>query len=335
MSDNDEGGIHSRDFLRRVAEGSGNVDESGNFSIEVLRIALLGRYELTLTNVRHEGVRGLEITEFDGFICNRDNHWFAIRKINKRFWNLNSTKERPELISHFRLAAELAALQDSGYSVFCVVEVGRLPPVCASDAERNERGLLQFWWNEADLIRGGGNTSVSNAQVVATNDPWKHVGSGMRLDGRSTTTTDAPANNSLCINGLTEEEMLQMAISESQLTTNTSAPSNHTAAAATNSPPTPVIATVALTPEPPSTDKDAVRVRFRLPDARVVMRRFLKTDLVDVMYVFARESCAVNSSGGKELQMKAGYPLKDVRLLCGKTINDANLSGEVIHCRHV
>lgn len=334
MSDNNEGGIHSRDFLRRVAEGSGNVDESGNFSIEVLRSSLLGRYELTLTNVMHEGVRGLEITELDGFICNRDNHWFAIRKINERFWNLNSTKEKPELISHFRLAAELKALQDSGYSVFCVVEVGRLPPVCDSDAERNERGLLQFWWNEADLIRGGANNSVSNAQVSATNDPWKHVGSGMRLDGRSTT-TDVAANNSLSINGLTEEEMLQMAIFESQQPNNSSAADNHTVAAVTTSNTLPAIATVTLTPEPPSTETNAVRVRFRLPDNRVVMRRFLNSDLVDMMYVFVSESCAINSSGGKELQMKAGYPLKDVRTLCGKTIKDANLSGELIHCRHV
>ena len=36
MSQNNEGGITSKDFLERVAEGSGNMDESGNFSIEVL-----------------------------------------------------------------------------------------------------------------------------------------------------------------------------------------------------------------------------------------------------------------------------------------------------------
>jgi len=32
---NNEHGVNSKDYLRRVAEGSGNVDPSGNFSIEV------------------------------------------------------------------------------------------------------------------------------------------------------------------------------------------------------------------------------------------------------------------------------------------------------------
>jgi len=329
MSANNEGGVHSRDFLQRMAEGSGNVDESGNFSIEVLRSALLSRYELSLTNVRQEQVREVEITELDGFICNRENHWFAIRKINERFWNLNSTKERPELISHFRLAAELEALQTSGYSVFCVVEIGKLPPLCNSEAERDERGILQYWWNEADLIRGGGSSSVSNAQVAATKDPWKHVGSGMRLDGKSTTASNAI--DPLCISGLTEEEMLQMAISESQITAIAGNDQDRRAASSNSTPP--AVANVTLTPEPPSTEENAVRLRFRLPDTRVVMRRFLKSDLVDVLYVFVGESCPVQD--GRDLELKAGYPLKNISSLCGGTIEDSNLSGEVIHCRHI
>ena len=32
---NNENGVNSKDYLRRLTEGSGNVDESGNFSIEV------------------------------------------------------------------------------------------------------------------------------------------------------------------------------------------------------------------------------------------------------------------------------------------------------------
>ncbi len=35
MASNNEGGVSSKDYLKRLAEGSGNVDESGNFSIEV------------------------------------------------------------------------------------------------------------------------------------------------------------------------------------------------------------------------------------------------------------------------------------------------------------
>jgi ataxin-3 len=141
MASNNEGGVSSKDYLKRIAEGSGNVDESGNFSIEVLRSALLSRYNLELPNIRQQGLSKLEITTMDGFICNRSSHWFAIRKINDRYWNLNSTLERPEVISHFRLAAEMEALQNSGYSVFCVVD--SLPPPCTNEAMMDQ-GLVSI-----------------------------------------------------------------------------------------------------------------------------------------------------------------------------------------------
>ena len=38
----------------------------------------------------------VESTEVEGFICNRAAHWFAIRKINGLYWNLDSMKEKPE-----------------------------------------------------------------------------------------------------------------------------------------------------------------------------------------------------------------------------------------------
>ena len=141
MANNNEGGVSSKDYLKRLAEGSGNVDESGNFSIEVLRSALMSRYNIELPNIRQEGLSKIEVTEIEGFICNRSSHWFTIRKINDRYWNLNSTLERPEVISHFRLAAEIEALQSSGYSVFCVVS--SLPPPCTNEAMMDQ-GLVSF-----------------------------------------------------------------------------------------------------------------------------------------------------------------------------------------------
>lgn len=69
MAQNDEGGTSSKDYLKRVAEGSGNVDESGNFSIEVLRSALLSRFNLELPNIQQKGVGDKnEITELEGFV---------------------------------------------------------------------------------------------------------------------------------------------------------------------------------------------------------------------------------------------------------------------------
>ena len=107
--------------------------------LEVLRAALMNGYGLELPNIKQQSVladgtsnNNRDITNIDGFICNKSSHWFAIRKINGRYWNLNSTNERPVLISHFNLAKEVEGLIEKGYSVFCVVE--SLPPACTSEA---------------------------------------------------------------------------------------------------------------------------------------------------------------------------------------------------------
>jgi Ataxin-3 len=72
---NDEGGgINSKDYLNRVAEGSGNVDAQGKFSIEVLtRATLKSNYGLELPNIRQEGVKTAfgDVTYLEGFICNK------------------------------------------------------------------------------------------------------------------------------------------------------------------------------------------------------------------------------------------------------------------------
>ena len=301
MSQNNEGGIHSKEYIQRIAEGSGNVDPSGNFSIEVLRSALKTKYGLELPNIRQEGVGdSTEVTEMEGFICNRSSHWYAIRKINGRFWDLNSTKERPVLISHFNLAAEIQGLQDKGYSVF-TVPVG-LPPACSSKSQRI-RGMPEYWWKEEDLVKGKGG----NATTGAT-DPWKDViGSGMRLDGRS---TKDPSQ-------LSEEEMLQAALAASLEQTIAQADEEN----------------ISLTPEPPAGTEGAVRIQFRMPNGNRVVRRFLKSDSVKILYVFV-QSESNNGQGGR-LELKYGFPPKDLTGLREKTIGEASLAGEALQCRYV
>mmetsp|Transcript_6451 Transcript_6451/g.9448 ORF Transcript_6451/g.9448 Transcript_6451/m.9448 type:complete len:374 (+) Transcript_6451:96-1217(+) len=319
MSQSNSNGVRSKDYLNRLAEGSGNVDESGNFSIEVLRSALQTKYNLTLANTLQEAVKGVEITNFDGFICNKSSHWFAIRKINGRFWNLNSLAERPEQISHFRLAAEIGALRASGYSVFCVVEIGGLPKdCCISEENQNDlkvRGMVDCWWKEEDLIKGTGIKGYSS--------PWNNVGTGMRLDGKKT--TNPPNSSSMVqpesasqfnVEGLTEDEMIAMAMALS--TEKQSLASDGEDALILN-----------LTPEPAS-GPGVVRIQFRIiPDGKKIERRFLNNDLVSSLEAFVRQQS--NSTG--KLVMKAGFPPREISHLYEKTISDAKLSGEQIQCR--
>ncbi|KAL7458915.1 hypothetical protein ACHAWC_010544 [Mediolabrus comicus] len=299
MANNNEGGVSSKDYLKRVAEGSGNVDDSGNFSIEVLRSALLSRYNLELPNIRQQGLSKVEVTTMDGFICNRDSHWFAIRKINDRYWNLNSTLERPEVISHFRLAAEVEALQNSGYSVFCIVD--SLPPPCTNEVMMDQ-GLPQYWWKEEDLLKGKQNA------MTRADDPWKDVGSGRRLDGGSKSTSMAVQQNNKPISEMTEEEMLKMAMEASlEQATNNDADS------------------YPLTEEPAV----GVKIQFRMPDGTRSVRRFLESDYVGTIY-----SYVTSKSTGRNVELRAGFPPKDIASKKGETIAEAKLAGELIHGRY-
>jgi len=306
MAQNDEGGVNSKDYLNRVAEGSGNVDPSGNFSIEVLRAALKSKYSLDLPNVLAKGVneRVGDVTEMEGFICNKSAHWFAIRMINGRFWNLNSMEERPEIISHFKLATEIAGYQNSGYTVFCVPT--ELPPACTTKSQR-EQGLPQYWWKEDDLVKGKGKDAVT-----AATDTWSNVGSGLRLDGRSLNT------NGNVIEGLTEDEMLQMALTASL------EPATGTAT---------LEEIITLTTEPQAGTPGTARIQFRLPNGSRSVRRFLESDSVKMLYVYVESES--KDEKGRRLDLRSGFPPENLELIRTKTIGEASLSGEAVQCRFV
>ena len=238
-----------------------------------------------------------DVTHMEGFICNRDSHWFAIRNNNGRFWNLNSTMEQPELISHFRLAAEIDAFQKSGYSVFCV-PLG-LPDPCTSKAQRS-RGRPEFWWKEDDLVRGKGQKATTGAT-----DPWKNVGTGMRLDG---------GLGSESLNDLTEEEQIQMAIAASMEV----APSSRDDAM------------LALRPEPATDTEGTVRIQFRLPNGGRAVRRFLKDDPVKLLYSYVDQEA--KGGQGRRMELKFGFPPRDLLTVADKTIGEASLAGENIQC---
>ena len=72
MASNAEGGTASQDYLKYMAEGSGNVDEWGNFSIQVLSAAVGGRFDMKLVSAASEEVRKhhKQLKQWEGFIGN-------------------------------------------------------------------------------------------------------------------------------------------------------------------------------------------------------------------------------------------------------------------------
>ncbi|GFH56479.1 Josephin-domain-containing protein [Chaetoceros tenuissimus] len=311
-----DGGVNSKDYLKRLQEGSYNIDPSGNFSIEVLKSALLSRFNMNLVNSLNEEIRNKEITNWKGFILNKQSHWFTIRKISQRFWNLNSILEKPEQISHFQLASFVEQMRKEGYSVFCVLENDLLTD-CHDEKELEMRGLPEFWWKEDDLLNGTGKKGYKNH--------WnQNLGTGMRLDGKSTAGgTSGSSNNGggMSIEGLTEEEQIQLAMAASLQ------PEANVMSIATTS----TMDIVELTSEPEASNPNAVRIQFRLPNNKRLMRRFLKNDSVAMVLAYVKDECDVQDVDS--LDIRAGFPPKDLMAFMEKSIEEAKLANESIQCR--
>lgn len=158
---------------------SSNVDESGNFSIQVLRLALQ-RYngiDLVPWHFRSEGPDS-DPLEQQGFVVNRSDHWFTIRKINDKWWNLNSTLEVPESVSTFYLSALLHQLRQDGYSVF--IAKGNLPT--NSTGKSSSSGISGDngnWYTEDQLLRPSVGGIAGTAKPVVS----AFSGVGNRLGG--------------------------------------------------------------------------------------------------------------------------------------------------------
>ncbi|XP_041428950.1 ataxin-3 isoform X2 [Xenopus laevis] len=126
-----EGGLATEDYRTFMQQPSGNMDDSGFFSIQVISDALgVWGLELILFNSREYRNRGINPINERAFIGNYKEHWFTVRKLGKQWFNLNSLLTGPELISDTYLALFLAQLQQEGYSIFVVK--GDLPE-CEAD----------------------------------------------------------------------------------------------------------------------------------------------------------------------------------------------------------
>ncbi|XP_036267496.1 ataxin-3 isoform X1 [Pipistrellus kuhlii] len=126
-----EGGVTSEDYRTFIQQPSGNMDDSGFFSIQVISNALkVWGLELILFNSPEYQRLGIDPINERSFICNYKEHWFTVRKLGKQWFNLNSLLTGPELISDTYLALFLAQLQQEGYSIFVVK--GDLPD-CEAD----------------------------------------------------------------------------------------------------------------------------------------------------------------------------------------------------------
>mmetsp|Transcript_11 Transcript_11/g.31 ORF Transcript_11/g.31 Transcript_11/m.31 type:complete len:462 (+) Transcript_11:44-1429(+) len=157
-----------------------NVDSSadgGNFSIQVLTLAL-SRFKLELLPAKHPRARDLmkdPPKAASAFLCQYKDHWFAVREVGSCWWNLNSTRERPGLVSPFYLSAWLAQLSAEGYSIYLVLGA----PLPDPAKPESRPGMEDNYHEIFDLLeraksandRPLGNGEESTAEPLAVSIP--------------------------------------------------------------------------------------------------------------------------------------------------------------------
>ncbi|KAL1116962.1 hypothetical protein AAG570_004290 [Ranatra chinensis] len=138
-----ESGIDSDEYRRFMQQPSGNMDDSGYFSVQVISSAL-EVWGLELVPYNSTESLALEAQKrpetMAAYICHYRDHWFTIRKLGHQWFNLNSLLSGPELISDTYLAMFLAQLQQEGYSIFVVQ--GSIP-ACTADEILRMRPAVQ------------------------------------------------------------------------------------------------------------------------------------------------------------------------------------------------
>mmetsp|Transcript_1695 Transcript_1695/g.3247 ORF Transcript_1695/g.3247 Transcript_1695/m.3247 type:complete len:370 (-) Transcript_1695:180-1289(-) len=244
-------------FLQR--EDSSNIADDGNFSIQVLMEALK-TVNITLVPLDSSDPVAVaarrDAWNQKAYVCNLLNHWFCLRRIGRRWWNLNSLYKTPELVSQTFLTIYLEQLKMEGYSIFLVV--GNLPPCQAEEAEA--QGLLadpeKTWAGVArgPAISSHAQPSASHSSQEDDDELEAAIAASLAPAGG----TGGGANTNI------EEETLRKVLNESRQEAELEEQRREEQRRAVEQ---------ALVAEPPEGPEASLLV-IRLPDGSRVQRRF-------------------------------------------------------------
>lgn len=130
--------------------------DGGNFSVQVLRVAL-ARAGLKLLPAEHpDGKEKMNnpARASAAFVVQRHNHWFALREAGSSWWDLDSLLDRPKPLDESQLAARLEGSSGSSSNVFLVMG-GRLPEAKIDGGSCN--------WHDAEKLLAEMNPEASTA----------------------------------------------------------------------------------------------------------------------------------------------------------------------------
>lgn len=241
-----EGDVNSPEFLQFMREPSSNMDDSGYFSIQVIARALtVWNLELVPYNSAVAAPARANPLSQRAFICNLQNHWFTIRRLGPRQWfNLNSLKTYPELISDTYLSLYLGQLQIEGYSIFVVDgdlpaceadEVLTMCPMTTDDVAAYDRRIMRERKEAKSQSETAVVAPVDDTPAVLADpddvrrrrmkyfDSLQNPGGSSGGGGEDTDATaevlsgntDSMNTGALSTDDMSEEEMLQVALAMS------------------------------------------------------------------------------------------------------------------------
>jgi len=271
-------GTDDPNFLKYMAEDSGNLADDGNYSIQVITKALevMGLMATPLSNPSMIESRMNPLNE-EAFICNMQSHWLAIRKIYGKYYNLNSLLSAPQVLSDFYLSAFLDTLQGQGYTVFVVR--GNLHQPIFESHNAMDKNWVKIQ-DEKENDQNEGTLSDEERQQMEDMDIEAAIAASLAAP----TTTDSNKDKPILIEQDEDEEAeLQAAIELSRQQ---------------GGAPTPVYTVV---DEPPK-GEGVTEIAFKLPDGNRTLRRFHFTEKVDPLFQF------LNTKGLRNAVLRGSFP---------------------------
>ncbi len=128
-----ENGLDSHEYRDFISQPSGNMDDTGYFSIQVITRALetFGLELIPLNSTDERAKRATnDPTTVQAFIFNMESHWFCVRRFHTHWYDLNSLLNKPRYMSSLYLTEYLRQMKEDGYSIFIVSGVF---PDCEAD----------------------------------------------------------------------------------------------------------------------------------------------------------------------------------------------------------
>lgn len=170
-----------KDMADFRSRGSTNVDLTGNFSFQVLNVALRTRFNIQLISWSGKEGRNVDITSQNAFLIHEKNHWYIIRKIRNQWWDLNSLLEKPSPLSMFYVTALLGQLREEGGIIFLID--GKLPDISKRDLR--DEYMNQSCWFDEDSLLSSIASDITNKNLNSRNTFQAFQGNGNTLGSSS------------------------------------------------------------------------------------------------------------------------------------------------------